>query len=91
MVPAPGVPMLLSHAAGCSQAECSLLSLFAGHCRCAMQIRCSSWYTWGMHEVLQLRQEPSANSCSGEQCRTGYIGITRDFPLSEVFQLRFTS
>lgn len=32
MVPAPGVPMLLSHAAGCSQAECSLLSLFAAGC-----------------------------------------------------------
>jgi len=90
----PGLPTAHAHLCqphATPAIPAALLSLFAGHCRCAMQIRCSSWYTWGMHEVLQLRQEPSANSCSGEQCRTGYIGITRDFPLSEVFQLRFTS
>lgn len=50
-----------------------------------LQLLVHMGHAWG------AAAEPSANSCSGEQCRTGYIGITRDFPLSEVFQLRFTS
>lgn len=68
----------------------ALQSLLAGLCRCAVT-RCRSWRMCDVNEVLQLRQEPSANSCSGEQCRTSCIGITRDFPLSEVFQLHSTS
>lgn len=36
-------------------------------------------------------KSPSANSCSRRQAETSCIGVTRDFPLSAVFQLCFTS
>lgn len=46
---------------------------------------------WGMPEAVPQIRALLQTAAAGRQAETSCIGVTRDFPLSAVFQLCFTS
>lgn len=51
----------------------------------------SSRLDWGMPEAVPQIRALLQTAAAGRQAETSCIGVTRDFPLSAVFQLCFTS